>query len=119
MYLAAEDPSGYYFTVNDCILNFVCLFAFQEEESFDKCVHETTFPRIIGSGDFWSLDPLCIAAEGEELVMLDAGSSMANALGLLLAVYYVFDIAYPAKASNVYFFCETLIGIEQDAKKKK
>ena len=118
MYLAAEDPSGYYFTVNDCILNFVCLFAFQEEESFDKCVDETTFPRIIGSGDVWSLDPLCIAAEGEELVMLGAGSSMANALGLLLAVYYVFDIAYPAKASNVYFFCETLIGIELDAKKR-
>ena len=88
MYLAAEGPSGYYFTVNDCILNFVCLFAFQEEESFDKCVDETTFPRIIGSGDFWSLDPLCIAAEEEELVMLGAGSSMANALGLLLAVYY-------------------------------
>ena len=75
-------------------------------------------PRIISSGDFWSLDPLCIAAEGEELVMLGAGSSMANALGLLLAVYYVFDIAYPAKASNVYFFCETLIGIEQGAKKR-
>ena len=107
-----------YYTVNDCILNFVCLFAFQEEESFDKCVDETKFPRIIGSGEFWSLDPLCIAAEGEELITLGAGSSMANALGLLLSVYYVFDIAYPAKASNVYFFCETLIGIEQDAKKR-
>ena len=107
-----------YYTVNDCILNFVCLFAFQEEESFDKCVDETKFPRIIGSGEFWSLDPTCIAAEGEELITLGAGSSMANALGLLLSVYYVFDIAYPAKASNVYFFCETLIGIEQDAKKR-
>ena len=43
---------------------------------------------------------------------------MANALGLLLSVYYVFDIAYPAKVSNVYFFCEMLIGIEQDGKKR-
>jgi len=43
---------------------------------------------------------------------------MANALGLLLSVFYVFDIAYPAKGSNVYFFCEMLIGIEQDAKKR-
>ena len=43
---------------------------------------------------------------------------MANALGLFLSVYYVFDIAYPAKASNVYFFCEMFIGIEQDAKKR-
>ena len=25
---------------------------------------------------------------------------------------------YAAKASNVYFFCEMLIGIEQDAKKR-
>ena len=40
---------------------------------------------------------------------------MANALGLLLSVYYAFDIAHPAKASNVYFFCEMLISIEQDA----
>ena len=97
---------------------FVCLFTFQEEESFERCVDETTFPRIIGSGKFWSLDPLCIAAEGEDLITLSAGSSMANALGLLLSVCYVFDIAYPAKASNVYFFCEMLIGIEQDAKKR-
>ena len=116
--MTAEDPSGYYCTVNDCILNFVCLFAFQEVDSFDKCVDETTFSRIIGSGEFWSLDPLCIAAEGEHLITLSAGSSMANALGLLFSVYYVFDIAYPAKASNVYFFCEMLISIEQDAKKR-
>jgi len=103
--LTAGDPPGHYYTVNDCIMNFfVCLFAFQEEESFDKCVNETTFPRIIDSGEFWSLDPLCIAAEGEDPITLVAGSSMANALGLLLSVYYVFDIAYPAKASNVYPF---------------
>jgi len=43
---------------------------------------------------------------------------MANALGLLLSVFYVFDIAYQAEASNVYFSCEMLIGIEQDAKKR-
>ena len=27
-------------------------------------VRSTKAPRIIGSGDFWSLDPLIIAAEG-------------------------------------------------------
>lgn len=48
-----------------------------EEESFDKCVNETTFPRVIGSGKFWSLDPPCIAVEGENLITLGAGSSMA------------------------------------------
>ena len=114
--MTAEDPSGYQYTVNDCILKCVCLFAFQEEVSFDDLVDETTFPRIIGSGEFWCLDPLCKAAEGVELITLGAGSSMANALGLLLSVYYVFGFDYPAKASNVYFFCEMLIGIAQDAK---
>ena len=41
--------------------------------SFDDFVDETTIPRIIGSGEFWCLDPLCIAAEGEELITLGAG----------------------------------------------
>jgi len=58
----------------------------------------------LGSGEYRSLDSLCIAAEGEELISLGAGSFMANVLGLLLSVYYVFDIAYPVKAGNVYFF---------------
>ena len=48
--------------------------------SFHDFVDETTFPRIIGSGEFWCLDPLSKAAEGEELITLGAGSSMANAL---------------------------------------
>ena len=73
---------------------------------------------FIGSGEFWCLDPLCIASEGEDLITLGTGSSMANALGLLLSVYYVFGFDYPAKASNVYFFSEMLIGIPQDAKKE-
>ena len=54
----------------------------QEEESFDKCVDEITFPRTIGSGKSWSLVPLFIATEREELITLGAGSSMGNALGL-------------------------------------
>ena len=54
----------------------------QQEESFDKCVDEITFPRTIGSGKFWSLVPLCMATEREELITLGAGSSMGNALGL-------------------------------------
>jgi len=49
---------------------------------------------------------------------MGAGSPIACAPGLLLSAYYVFNIASPAKASNVYFSCEMLIGIEQDAKKR-
>ena len=77
--------------------------AFQEEESFDKCVDKTTFPRIIGSGEFWSLDPLCIAAEGEELIALGAGSSMANALGLLLSIMYLTLPIQPRSAMFTFF----------------
>ena len=43
---------------------------------------------------------------------------MAKTLGLLLSICYVFGFDYPAKASNVYFFCEMLIGIAQDAQKR-
>jgi len=43
---------------------------------------------------------------------------MDYAIRLPLSVYHVFDIAYQAKASDVCFFCEMLIGIEQDAKKR-
>ena len=91
------------------------MFAFQDEESFDKCVNETTFPIIIGSGEFWSLDPLCIAScRGRKTH--HTGCWILQ--GLLLSIMYLTLPIYPAKASNVYFFCEMLIGIEQDAKKK-
>ena len=95
------------------MLNFVCLFVCLSRR---RVIAQVC--RILGSGEFWSLDPLCIAVEGECVITLSTGSSMASALGLLLSVYYVFDIAYPAKASRVYFFCEMLIGIEQDARKR-
>ena len=53
-----------------------------------------------------------------EVLTLGSGTSLANALGLLMGCYYVFNIAYPVKASNVYLFCETLLGKHQDAKKR-
>ena len=116
--MTAEDPSGYQYTVNDCILNFVCLFAFQEEVSFDDFVDETTFPRIIGSRNFgaWILSAWPRRERNSSHWVLDPPWLIA--LGLLLSVYYVFGFDYPAKASNVYFFCEMLIGIAQDSKKR-
>ena len=101
--MTAEGPSGYQCTVNDCILNFVCLFAFQEEVSFDDFVDETTFPRIIGSGEFCCLDPLCIAAEGEELITLGAESSIANALGLFLSIMYLSLTIQPRPVMFTFF----------------
>ena len=81
-------------------------------------IRETKFPRIIGSGDLWDLDSLSIAVEG--VVVLDLGStSMATALSLLVACYYVLNIMYPTKCSNAYFFCEAaLLEIYHSAKKR-
>ena len=65
-----------------------------------------------------NLDSLNIAVEG--VVVLDLGStSMATVLSLLVACYYVFNIMYPTKCSNAYFFCEAaLLEIHHSAKKR-
>ena len=112
--MTAEDPSGYQYTVNDCILNFVCLFAFQEEVSFDDFVDETTLPRIIGSGEFLCLDPLCIAVAGEEPITLGARSSWDF---FFLSIMYLALNIQPRPVMFT-FFCEMLIGIAQEAKKR-
>lgn len=84
----------------------------------DQAIGDTTSPRIIGSGEFWCLQPLCIAVEGKEVVSLGS-KSMGNALGLLIACFYVFNIRYPMKYTNAFLFCETaLLGNHQEAKKR-
>ena len=54
------------------------------------------------------------------MVVLELGSiSMATALSLLVACYYVFNIMYPTKCSNAYLFCEAaLLEIHHSAKKR-
>ena len=44
---------------------------------------------------------------------------MANAISLLAACYYVFNIADKAKPGNVFLFCEaTLLDMPTEAKKR-
>ena len=44
---------------------------------------------------------------------------MANAISLLAACYYVFNIADKAKPGNVFLFCEvTLLDMPTEAKKE-
>ena len=52
--------------------------------------------------------------------MVNLGSkSMASALGLLIACFYVFNIKYPIKCTNAFLFFETaLLGNHQEAKKR-
>ena len=41
-------------------------------------VRNTKAPRIIGSGGFWSLDPLNIAAEGVEVISLGTEAKLVS-----------------------------------------
>ena len=88
-----------------------------DEDSIDVQVGNTKAPRIIGGGDFWCMDPLIIAAEGVEVISLGT-SNLSNALGLLVASYYVFNTMYPAKCTNAFLFCEAaLLNKHQEARK--
>ena len=68
----------------------------------DQAIGETTSPRIIGSGEFWCLEPLCIAVEGKEVVTLGS-KSMGNALGLLIACFYVLKHKIPLEMHKYIF----------------
>jgi len=90
----------------------------KDEDSIDVEIKGTKAPRIIGIGDFWCLDPMCIAVEGTEVLSLGS-TSMANVLELLVACYYVFNTMYPSKCSNAFLFCEAaLLDKQQEARKR-
>ena len=59
--------------------------------------------ELLVLGEFWCLDPLCIAAEGEELITLGAGSSMTNALGLFLSIMYLALTIQPRPVMFTFF----------------
>ncbi|XP_046862452.1 uncharacterized protein LOC124455885 [Xenia sp. Carnegie-2017] len=45
----------------NCLVFKICC----EDDSFDDEIANTTYPRLIGSGELGSLDPLVIATEGQ------------------------------------------------------
>ena len=86
------------------------LYLFKEDDSIDEMIACTVAPRIIGTGKCGSLNPLYIVAEGIEILSLSK-MSLVNALVLLVAVYYVFNIQYPKTGKNNLEFVEyTLLG---------
>lgn len=59
----------------------------------------------MGSGELSNIDPLYIAAEGKAITKLSGTSvGLPMALVLLMAVFYIFNIEYPAKAKNIYIY---------------
>ena len=93
---------------------------FKENESIDKSIQESVFPRLVVSGNLADIDPLYIAAEGRVIVKLGGlNIGMPMALALLMGTFYIFNIEYPTKARNTYVFLEaTFLENKKEAKKR-
>ena len=63
---------------------------------------------LIGSGQYGSINPLYLAAEGEIIARLQK-TNLINALVVLVCAYYVFNISYPYKGRNMYHFLEAVL----------
>lgn len=73
----------------------------------------------MGSGQLCDIDPLYIAAEGKVMAKLSGTSvGLPMALVLLIGVFYIFNIEYPAKAKNMYIFLEAILMDNNDAARK-
>ena len=59
-------------------------------------------PWLVGAGDISDVKPLYIAGERKILMTLSASTTMANALGLLVSCFYVFNIKYPASKTGIH-----------------
>lgn len=110
-------------SVSCCTVCFAILFLirlFKENESIDKSIQESVFPRLVVSGNLADIDPLYIAAEGRVIVKLGGlNIGMPMALALLMGTFYIFNIEYPTKARNTYVFLEaTFLENKKKAKKR-
>ncbi|XP_028417217.1 uncharacterized protein LOC114543832 [Dendronephthya gigantea] len=89
-----------------------------DDESIDKVIESVVAPKLIGSGQYGSITPLYLVAEGEVIIKFP-NTGLINALVVLLAAYYAFNIKYPNKGRNLFSFIEaTLLGNFEDAKKR-
>lgn len=69
----------------------------------------STYPRIVASGDLAYLDPLCIAVEGR--IYLSFGgknTQVAVVVAILIATFYILNMEYTPGVSNIYAFLEAV-----------
>ena len=76
-------------------------------------------PELIASGDMAVLSCLYVAAEGKIVSKLSPKMQPSQALAILMACYYVYNIEYPASHRNVYYFLEAVIMDRPSEAKKR
>ena len=82
-------------------------------------ITKTVVPELIASGEFGSFSCLYVAAEGKIVCRLNPRMQPGQALALLMASYYVYNIEYPASLRNVYYYLEaTIMDKPCEAKKR-
>jgi hypothetical protein len=63
---------------------------------------------LIGAGEYGSITPLYLAAEGETITKIP-NTNLINGLVILIASYYAFNISYPTKGRNFFAFVEATL----------
>lgn len=79
-----------------------------DEKLIDAYISESTSPRIVGSGEPLTPDPLYICMEGRTVGPALRNSTLLDAAVLLLACYYTFNMQYPQN-KNVFLFLEAVL----------
>lgn len=80
----------------------------KENESIDDIISKCSAPKLIGAGDWSEVTPLYIVAEGEVILKL-SNTATAQALVILIAVYYVYNMEYPSPMKNIFLFLEAAL----------
>ena len=74
---------------------------------------------LIGAGEYRSITPFYLAAEGETITIIPNTNLISGGLVILIASYYVFNISHPTKGRNFFAYVEvTLLENNGDAKKR-
>ena len=80
----------------------------------------STYPRIVASGDLVNLDPFYIAVEGR--IYLSFGGKnikVAAVVAILIATIYILNMEYTPGVSNMYAFLEAVtMDRNTDARKR-
>ncbi|CAB4022432.1 Hypothetical predicted protein [Paramuricea clavata] len=90
-----------------------------DNELIDDAIGNSVSPMLVGAGEYGSITPLYLAAEGETITEIP-NTNLINGLVILIALYYAFNISYPTtKGRNFFAFIEaTLLDNSEDAKKR-
>lgn len=82
-------------------------------------IKESVAPQLIGGGEIGDMMPLYLVVERKVMLKINSGISIAQALAMLMACYYIFNIEYPTSLKSVFVMLEaTIMGQPHEAKKR-